>query len=339
MKDFVPNVVDGFAGAIGNTPLIRLRALSAATGCDVYGKAEFLNPGGSVKDRAALGIIEDAEAKGLLAPGATIVEGTAGNTGIGLTHVALAKGYKTIIVIPDTQSAEKMDYLRAIGADVRPVPAAPYKDEGNYNHVARRLAASIPGAFWADQFDNIANREFHRRTTGPEIWRQTQGKVAGFVSAIGTGGTLAGTSMFLKERNPAIRIALADPHGASMHSFFTTGVLAADGTSITEGIGQARITKNVEGTPVDTSYRIGDRVIVGMLHHVLATEGLFLGSSSAINLCGAYKLAKELGPGKVIVTILCDGGARYQSRLFNAPWLAAKGLAPVLTAADVYAAL
>lgn len=339
MKDYVPHVSEGFIGTVGNTPLIRLRGLSERTGCEIYGKAEFLNPGGSVKDRAALGIITDAEEKGLLAPGATIVEGTAGNTGIGLTHVALAKGYKTIIIIPDTQSAEKMDYLRAIGAEVRPVPFAPYKDQGNYNHVASRLAASIPGAFWANQFDNTANREFHRRTTGPEIWRQTAGKVAGFVSAIGTGGTLAGTSMYLKERNPGVKIALADPHGASMHAFFTTGVLASDGTSITEGIGQARITKNVEGTPVDFSYRIDDRTVVGMLHHVLQSEGLFLGSSSAINLCGAVKLTKELGPGKTIVTILCDSGARYLSRLFNTGWLVEKGIAPVLTPSEVYAAL
>ena len=321
------NITQGFCGTVGRTPLIRLGWLSQATGCEILGKAEFLNPGGSVKDRAALGIITDAEKRGLIAPGGTIVEGTAGNTGIGLAHVGNAKGYKTVIVIPDTQSPEKMDVLRALGAEVRPVPAAPYKDQNNYNHVARRLAESIQGALWANQFDNTANRDFHARTTGPEIWEQTDGKVDGFVAAIGTGGTLAGTSIFLKERRREIRTACPDPQGAAMHSWIKKQTLDAEGSSITEGIGQNRVTKNVEGAPIDQSYRIGDRLVLAMVHEIVRREGLMLGTSSGINLCGAYRLAKELGPGHTIVTILCDGGLRYLSRLFNAAWLASKGLA------------
>lgn len=329
-------IKQGFIGAVGATPLIRLQQLSDRTGCDILGKAEFLNPGGSVKDRAALGIILAAESAGALAPGGTIVEGTAGNTGIGLAHVANAKGYKTIIVIPDTQSPEKMTYLRALGAEVRPVPAAPYKDQGNYNHVARRLAESIKGAFWANQFDNVANRDFHIQTTGPEIWAETEGKVDGFVAAVGTGGTLAGVSMFLKERRKTIRTAVADPHGASIYSWIKTGELKAEGTSITEGIGQARVTKNLEGAPIDDAYRISDLLVVGMLQDTLQREGLFLGASSAINLCGAYLLARQLGPGHCIVTILCDGGARYLSRLFDAEWLNAKQLGAAPRGAELF---
>ncbi len=314
---------------IGNTPLIRLNTLSEATGCEILGKAEFMNPGGSVKDRAAISIIEDAERRGLLKKGGTVVEGTAGNTGIGLTMVALSKGYKSVIVIPDTQSAEKMDLLRAMGAELRPVPPAPYSEPGNYNHVAKRLAEEIPGAYWANQFDNTANREMHVRTTGPEIWEQTKGKITGFVSAVGTGGTLAGTSIFLKQKNSKIRTVCADPHGASIYSFIKFGNLDYDeGDSITEGIGQGRITKNLEGAPIDDAYRIGDPVILEMLHYLLKHEGLFLGSSSAINVCGAVKLAREGGPGQTIVTVLCDGGQRYLSRLYNAAWLAERELTP-----------
>jgi cysteine synthase A len=311
-----PPVVQGFCGAIARTPLVRIESLSAATGCEILGKAEFLNPGGSVKDRAALGIIEDAEAKGRLRPGGTIVEGTAGNTGIGLAHVGNAKGYKTLIVIPDTQSPEKMDYLRALGAEVVVVPAAPYKDPGNYNHIARRLSEERPGAYWANQFDNLANRDFHARTTGPEIWEQTGGR------------TLAGVAMALKARAPQIRVVCPDPHGAAVWSWVKHGTLAAEGTSITEGIGQNRVTKNLEGAPIDDAYRVGDGPIVGMVHAMLRREGLFLGTSSGINLCGAYILARQLGPGHRIVTVLCDGGARYLSRLFNRAWLDDKGLVP-----------
>jgi cysteine synthase A len=319
----------GLCGSIGGTPLIRLNTLSDATGCEILGKAEFMNPGGSVKDRAALAIIEDAEKKGLLKPGGTVVEGTAGNTGIGLAVVANAKGYKTVIVIPDTQAQEKMRLLRALGAEVRPVPPAPYSEPGNYNHVAKRMAAEIPGAFWANQFDNTVNRDMHYRTTGPEIWEQTAGRVTAFVSAVGTGGTLAGTAKFLKEKNSKIRTVCADPHGASMWSFIQRGNLDFDeGDSITEGIGQARITKNFENAPIDDAYRLGDPVILEMLYYLLNKEGLFLGSSSAINVCGAVKLARQKGKGQVIVTVLCDGGQRYISKLFNPPWLKEQGLTP-----------
>ena len=320
----------GFCGAVGNTPLIRLNKLSDATGCEILGKAEFMNPGGSVKDRAAFAIIEDAEQKGLLKPGGTVVEGTAGNTGIGLALVANAKGYKTVIVIPDTQAQEKMNLLRAIGAEVRPVPPAPYSEPGNYNHVAKRMAAEIPGGFWANQFDNAVNRKMHYRTTGPEIWEQTQGKVSAFVAAVGTGGTLAGTSEFLKEKNKNIRTICADPHGASIWSWIKRGNLDFDeGDSITEGIGQARITKNLEGAPIDDAFRIGDPVILEMLYFLLKHEGLFLGSSSAINVCGAVKQARKTGKGQTIVTILADGGQRYISKLYRPAWLKEQGLTPV----------
>ena len=319
----------GFCESIGNTPLIRLNKLSKATGCEIFGKAEFLNPGGSVKDRAALGMVLDAEANGRLKPGGTIVEGTAGNTGIGLTLVANALGYKTVIVIPNTQAQEKIDLLRTIGADVRTVAPAEYANPENYNHVARRIAEEIPGAFWANQFDNIANREIHYRTTGPEIWEQTQGRVTGFVAAVGTGGTLAGVSRFLKEQNKQVRTVCADPYGAAIWSWIKNGHLNDDeGDSITEGIGQNRITKNLEAALIDDAYRIDDSVILEMVYYLLRHEGLFLGSSSAINVCGAVKLAQEKGPGQVIVTVLCDGGQRYLSKLFNSEWLKAQQLTP-----------
>ncbi len=321
--------LSNLCGTIGGTPLIRLHTLSEATGCEILGKAEFLNPGGSVKDRAALAIIEEAEKNGLLTPGGTIVEGTAGNTGIGLTLVGNAKGYHTHIVIPDTQSQEKLALLRAMGAELHPVPPAPYSEAGNYNHVAKRLAEQIPGGFWANQFDNTANRRAHYRTTGPEIWEQTEGKVTAFVAAVGTGGTLAGVSTFLKERNPKILTVCADPHGASIWSWIKRGNLDFDeGDSVTEGIGQARITANLQDAPVDDAFRIGDPVILEMLHFLLKYEGLFLGSSSALNVCGAIKLARQRGPGQVIVTPLCDGGQRYLSRLFNPEWLSEKNLTP-----------
>lgn len=319
----------GFCGTIGNTPLIRLEKLSAATGCEILGKAEFLNPGGSVKDRAALAIIEDAEKRGLLKPGGTVVEGTAGNTGIGLTLVANAKGYRSIIVVPETQSAEKIDLLRAMGADVRLVPAAPYSEPGNYNHVAKRIAEETPGAYWANQFDNTVNREMHYRTTGPEIWQQTQGNITAFVASVGTGGTLAGTAKYLKEKNPKITTVCADPYGATMYSWIKNGNLDDDeGDSVTEGIGQGRVTRNFENAPIDDAYRIGDPVILEMVHYLARHEGLFLGSSSGINVCGAVKLARQKGPGQVIVTVLCDGGQRYLSRLYNDAWLIEKGLKP-----------
>lgn len=322
---------DGFVPTIGNTPLVRLRRLSEATGCEIYGKAEFLNPGGSVKDRAALAIVLDAERRGLLQPGGVIVEGTAGNTGIGLTLVGNARGYRTVIVIPETQSQEKKDTLRLGGATLHEVPAVPYRNPNNYVHVAQRLAERLArsephGAVWARQFDNLANRQGHYQTTGPEIWRQTGGKVDGFVSAIGTGGTLAGVAAALRERNPAVKIGLADPPGAAMHSYFTSGELKAEGSSITEGIGQARVTRNVEGLKVDFSWQIPDAETVRTVFDLVAEEGLVLGGSSGINVAGAVRLARELGPGHVIVTILCDSGTRYASRLFNAEFLRSKGL-------------
>jgi cysteine synthase len=318
-------VRDGFIGTIGNTPLIRLRGPSELTGCEVLGKAEFLNPGGSVKDRAALYMVLDAEKRGLLAPGGTIVEGTAGNTGIGLALVGNARGYRTVIVIPETQSQEKKDMLRLCGAELREVPAVPYKNPQNYVHVSERLAQEL-GAFWANQWDNTANREGHRASTGPEIWAQTGGKVDGFTCAIGTGGTLAGIALYLKERNPRIRIAAADPAGAAMYSWFKHGELKSEGSSITEGIGQGRVTKNIEGAPVDDAYRITDQEALPILFDLLKKDGLCLGGSSAINVAGAIRLAQDLGPGHTVVTILADSGARYQSKLFNPAFLKAKGL-------------
>ena len=316
----------GFAGAVGNTPLIRLAKLSEETGCEILGKAEFLNPGGSVKDRAALYIVEDAERRGTLKPGGTVVEGTAGNTGIGLAHICAARGYKCVIVIPDNQSQEKMDLLRALGAEVRPVPPKPYKDPDNYQKVAGRLADSLPNAIWAMQFDNVVNRQAHYETTGPEIWNDTHGRVDAFVSAVGTGGTLAGTARFLKEKKPSIRIVLADPHGSALYAWKKTGELAAEGSSITEGIGTTRITANFEGTPVDDAVRVSDRDCVDMVYRLLREEGLFVGGSTGINVCAAVEAARALGPGHTIVTLLCDRGALYMQRLFNPKWLAEKGL-------------
>jgi cysteine synthase len=318
----------GVDGHVGKTPLLRLKRLSELTGCEILGKAEFMNPGGSVKDRAAYGIITDAEEKGLLKPGATIVEGTAGNTGIGLTVIGHARGYRSIIVIPETQAPEKMVLLRTLGAEVRPVPAKPYKDPGNYNHIARRLAEEN-GWFWANQFDNIANRCIHYRTTGPEIWEQTHGKVSAFVASVGTGGTLAGTSTYLKERNPKVAAVCADPYGAAMWSWFTNGNTDTDdGDSFAEGIGQGRVTKNLEGLSVDKAYRIEDQTALTIVYQLLREEGIFVGLSSGINVAGAVRHALEKGPGQTIVTILCDSGHKYQSKLFNPEWLAANGLDP-----------
>ena len=318
-------VRDGFVGTIGNTPLIRLRGPSERTGCNILGKAEFLNPGGSVKDRAALYIILDAERRGVLKPGGVIVEGTAGNTGIGLALVGNARGYRTVIVIPDTQSQEKKDMLRLCGAQLREVPAVPYKDPNNYVHVSERVAKEL-GAFWANQWDNTANRDGHYRSTGPEIWEQTEGRVNGFTCAIGTGGTLAGVSRFLKEKNPKIRIVAADPLGAAMFSWIKRKELKAEGSSITEGIGLGRVTKNVDGAPVDDAYQIPDSEALPYVFELLRNEGLCVGGSSGINVAGAVRLARELGPGHTIVTILADSGTRYQSKLFNPAFLKQKGL-------------
>ena len=316
---------DGFVGTIGNTPLIRLRGPSEATGCEVLGKAEFLNPGGSVKDRAALYMILDAEKRGMLKPGGVIVEGTAGNTGIGLALVGNARGYRTVIVIPQTQSQEKKDMLRLCGVELREVPAVPYKDPNNYVHVSERLAKEI-GGFWANQWDNTANRDGHYRSTGPEIWRQTGGRVDGFTCAIGTGGTLAGVSRFLKEENPRVRTVASDPMGAAMYSWFKHGELKSEGSSVTEGIGLGRVTKNVEGALVDDAYRIPDSEALEWIFRLVREEGLVVGGSSGINVAGAVRLARELGPGHTVVTILADSGTRYQTKLFNPAFLAAKGL-------------
>ena len=320
----------GIDGYVGNTPLVRLRRLSELTGCEILGKAEFMNPGGSVKDRAALGIITDAEKTGRLKPGATIVEGTAGNTGIGLAVIGRARGYRTVIVIPNNQSPEKMHLLRTLGAEVKAVPEKPYKDPENYNHIARRLAEER-GWFWANQFDNIANRDAHYRSTGPEIWKQTEGKVSAFVAAVGTGGTLAGASTYLKEQNLNIRIVCADPYGAAMWSWFTNGNLETnDGDSIAEGIGQGRVTKNIEGIKVDLAYRIPDQAGLTIVYELLRQEGLFIGLSTGINVAGAVRFAKEAGSGQTIVTILCDSGQKYQSTLFNRDWLDSNHLNPDL---------
>ena len=319
---------DGFAGAVGNTPLIRLDKLSEETGCEILGKAEFLNPGGSVKDRAALWIIRDAEKRGTLKAGGTVVEGTAGNTGIGLAHICAARGYKCVIVIPDNQSQEKMELLRTLGAEVRPVPPKPYKDDDNYQKIAGRLAAELPNAIWAQQFDNVVNRQAHIESTGPEIWRDTDGRVDAFVSSVGTGGTLAGVARFLKGEKPSVRIVLADPQGSALYSWKKTGKLEASGSSITEGIGTTRITANFEGTPVDDAVQITDKRAVAMVYRLLRDEGLFVGGSTGINVCGAVDTARALGPGHTIVTVLCDRGSLYFKRLFNAAWLREKGLFP-----------
>ncbi|MBN9554962.1 MAG: cysteine synthase A [Alphaproteobacteria bacterium] len=317
--------------AIGNTPLIRLKRASEVTGCEIFGKAEFLNPGQSVKDRAALYIIRDAVAKGTLRPGGTIVEGTAGNTGIGLALVANALGFRTVIVIPDTQSQEKKDALRLMGARLIEVPAKPYRDPNNYIRLSGRLAEEMArteknGAIWANQFDNIANRQAHIETTGPEIWRQTGGRIDGFTCAVGSGGTLAGTAIALKEHSPNVKIAAADPMGAAIYSWIKTGKLESQGSSITEGIGQGRVTANLDGAPIDDAYQIADAEALPLIFDLLAHEGLCLGGSSGINVAGAIRMARDMGPGHTIVTMLCDYGNRYQSKLFNPEFLEGKGL-------------
>jgi cysteine synthase len=325
------NVRSGFIDSIGNTPLIKLRAASEATGCEIYGKAEFLNPGGSVKDRAALAMIRDAEKRGTLRKGGVVVEGTAGNTGIGIALVANALGYRSVIVMPETQSQEKKDMLRLCGADLRLVPALPYANPGNYvrysEALAKEIAAKEPnGAIWANQFDNTANRDGHYRTTGPEIWEQTDGKVDGFTCSVGSGGTLVGVAMALKERNPGVKIALSDPMGSALYNWVAKGELKAEGNSVTEGIGQGRVTKNLEGAPIDLAYQITDEEALPVLFDLIQREGLVLGGSTAINVVGAMRLARELGRGKTVVTILADGGSRYQSKLFNPAFLREKKL-------------
>lgn len=324
-------VYTGTIDAIGKTPLIKLKQASELTGCDIYGKAEFMNPGGSVKDRAALSIIRAAEKTGALRPGGTIVEGTAGNTGIGLTVVAKALGYRTVIVIPNTQTQEKKDTLRFFGAELVEVPAAPYSNPNNFQHVARRLAVKLNveregGAIFADQFDNVANRQAHIDTTAPEIFQQLDGKLDGFICAAGTGGTIAGVSMALKEINKDIQIGLADPMGANLYNWYTHGELRGEGSSISEGIGQSRITANLEGAVIDHAYQIQDSIALPIMYDLMAHEGLCTGSSSGINIAGAINLAREMGPGKTIVTILCDSGLRYMSRLFNPEFLDSKSL-------------
>ncbi|MCC7271502.1 MAG: cysteine synthase A [Alphaproteobacteria bacterium] len=325
------NVRDGFVGTIGNTPLIKLRRASETTGCTILGKAEFLNPGSSVKDRAALFIVRDAERRGLLRPGGVIVEGTAGNTGIGLALVANALGYRAVIVMPETQSQEKKDMLRLCGADLRLVPAVPYSNPDNYIKQSGRLAEALAkaepnGAVWANQFDNVANRQAHIETTGPEIWEQTDGRVDAFTCAVGTGGTLAGTGMALKERNKDVKIVLADPMGAALYNWYAHGELKSEGGSITEGIGQGRITRNLEGAPIDDQFQVTDEEALPILFDLIREEGLVLGGSSGINVGGAIKLAKKMGPGHTIVTVLCDYGTRYQSKLFNPAFLREKNL-------------
>ena len=324
-------IAQDVVGAIGNTPLIKLNKASELTGCTILGKAEFMNPGQSVKDRAALFIIRDAVARGLIEPGGTIVEGTAGNTGIGLTMVANAMGFKSVIVIPETQSEEKKDALRLLGAELVQVPAVPYKNPNNYVKYSGRLAEKLNtvregGAIWANQFDNVANRQAHIETTAPEIWQQTGGKVDGFICAAGSGGTVAGVGMALKERNRDIRIGLADPHGAGLYNYYTHGELKAEGSSITEGIGQGRITANLEGAPIDFACRIGDAEAMEIVFDLLLNEGLCMGGSTGINIAGAMALAREMGPGHTIVTILCDYGTRYQSKLYNPDFLRSRDL-------------
>ncbi|HTH28984.1 MAG TPA: cysteine synthase A [Sphingobium sp.] len=313
---------------IGNTPLVRLAGPSQESGCEIFAKCEFANPGASVKDRAALFIVNDAEEKGQLKPGGTIVEGTAGNTGIGLALVANAKGYRTIIVMPETQSREKMDTLRALRAELVTVPAAPYSNPGHFVHTSRRIAEETEGAIWANQFDNIANRRAHIVGTAEEIWAQMDGRIDGFTCSAGTGGTIAGVGLGLKAKDDKITIALADPHGAALYNYYAHGELKAEGTSVAEGIGQGRITANLEGAPIDTQYRISDEEGLYWIARLLAEEGLCLGLSSGINVAGAVALARELGPGKRIVTVLCDSGFRYLSSLYNRDWLLAKGLTP-----------
>ncbi|MSP87257.1 MAG: cysteine synthase A [Alphaproteobacteria bacterium] len=315
----------GFVDMVGRTPLVRLKRASDLTGCNILAKCEFLNPGGSVKDRAALAMIQDAEKRGVLAPGGTIVEGTAGNTGIGLALVGNARGYKTVIVMPETQSQEKKDMIRLCGAELRLVPAVPYKDPNNYVKYSERLAREL-NAFWANQFDNTANRDGHYRTTGPEIWQQTDGKVDAFTCSVGSGGTLAGVGMALKERNPKIKIVLADPMGAALYHYYKHGELKSEGNSIIEGIGQSRVTKNLEGAPIDDAIQVSDEKALPIIFNLARYEGLVVGGSSGINVRAAIRVARQLGPGHTVVTLLCDYGTRYQSKLFNPEFLRAKGL-------------
>lgn len=329
------DILEGFAGTVGNTPLIRLSSLSEQTGCDILGKAEFLNPGGSVKDRAALWMVREHEKSGALKPGGTVVEGTAGNTGIGLAHVCNARGYPCVIYMPDNQSPEKVAILETLGAEVRQVPAVPYKNPENYQHQAGRYAASLDNAVWANQFDNTANRLAHIESTGPEIWRQTSGRVNAFTCAVGTGGTLAGVSRYLKAQNPEVRIVLADPMGSALFNWVTTGeAVMTPGPSMTEGIGNSRVTDNLAGTAIDDAVQVTDQEMVTMVYRLLREDGWFFGSSTGINVAAAVKVAERLGPGHTIVTILCDGGGKYQSRLFNPAYLAERGLS-----ADAAAAL
>jgi cysteine synthase A len=316
-----------FLEAVGNTPLIRLRGPSEETGCEILGKAEFMNPGGSVKDRAARGIVTDAEARGLLRPGGTVVEGTAGNTGIGLAHVCRARGYRCVIVMPDNQSPEKYALIEALGAEVHRVKAVPYSDPNHYQKVAGRMAATLPGAYWTNQFDNTANRRAHFDTTGPEIWEQTAGRVDAFVAASGTGGTLGGVSEYLKSRSARVRTVLADPPGSALYEYIRNGALKATGSgSITEGIGIGRVTANMQDAPVDDAVHVPDAETVACVYRLLRQEGLFLGSTSGVNVAAAIRVARELGPGRVVVTVLCDSGSKYLSRLYNREWLAQKGL-------------
>jgi cysteine synthase len=319
-------VTDGFTGAVGGTPLIRLRSFSEETGCNILGKAEFMNPGGSVKDRAAKWIVLDAERRGVLKPGGTVVEGTAGNTGIGLAHVCNARGYKCVIVMPDNQASEKYQIIEALGAELRKVPAVPYSNPNQYQKVAGRLAAELPDAVWANQFDNTANRLAHFESTGPEIWNDAGGKVDAFCAATGTGGTLAGVAAYLKSMSSAIRIVLVDPPGSALYHYVKDGELRSDGgSSITEGIGTGRVTANLAGAPIDEAVRIGDAETVHFVYRLLREEGLLLGSTAGINVAAAVRVARDLGPGHTIVTVLCDGGAKYQSRLFNKAWIEERG--------------
>ena len=324
-KRVAMDIRTGFVDMVGRTPLVRLKRASDLTGCNILAKCEFLNPGGSVKDRAALAMIQDAEKRGVLAPGGTIVEGTAGNTGIGLALVGNARGYKTVIVMPETQSQEKKDMIRLCGAELRLVPAVPYKDPNNYVKYSERLAREL-NAFWANQFDNTANRDGHYRTTGPEIWQQTDGKVDAFTCSVGSGGTLAGVGMALKERNPKIKIVLADPMGAALYHYYKHGELKSEGNSIIEGIGQSRVTKNLEGAPIDDAIQVSDEKALPIIFNLARYEGLVVGGSSGINVRAAIRVARQLGPGHTVVTLLCDYGTRYQSKLFNPEFLRAKGL-------------
>ena len=331
MTDVLTSLPQNFLDLVGNTPLVRLNAVSDATGCEIYGKCEFANPGGSVKDRAAKGIIEEAEASGALTKGGIIVEGTAGNTGISLTLAGSSRGYRSVIVMPETQSQEKKDALRVCGADLRLVPAVPYKDPNNYVRYSERLANELReelggGVIWANQFDNVANRMGHIKGTGPEIWKQTDGKIDGFICAVGSGGTLGGLSLYLKEQNPDIQIGLADPLGSALYNYYEHGELKSDGGSISEGIGQGRITANLEGIAVDRAYQISDEEALPIIYDLMQHEGLYLGGSSAINIAGAAAMARDMGPGHMIITILCDSGQRYQSKVWNPEFLKSKNL-------------